>query len=136
MSTSPLTARSFESNPPPEADPGTAVPSLLYVPERTPDASDATPYLADPGEIEPFAAPSADPVAETATPVVDVPANEAAAAETPAAETSAVEATAEVPAPAAPGTIKPAPAASPSRKRRQPASPKLPSALKGGGSAT
>lgn len=104
-------------------------------------AEAATPYLADPGEIEPFAAPSADPVAETATPVVDGPTTEAAAAETPAAEppaveTSAVEATAEVPAPAAPGTIKPAPAASPSRKRRQPASPKLPSALKGGGSAT
>lgn len=47
MNTTPLTERSFEPNPPPERDPGIAVPSLLYVPERTPGSADPTPFLAD-----------------------------------------------------------------------------------------
>jgi hypothetical protein len=94
-------------------------------------AEAAAPYLADPGEIEPFAAQPVEPAAEIEAPVVDVP-----AVEVPSIETPELDAAAETPAPAASATIKPAPAAAPSRKRRQPANPKLPSALKGGGSAT
>lgn len=47
MNTTPLTERSFEPNPPPASDSGLAMPSLLYVPERTPGTADPTPYLAD-----------------------------------------------------------------------------------------
>ncbi len=101
---------------------GTAAEEVLAAMAET-----AAPFLTDLGEVEPFAAGLPEPVAEpVADPMIE--------ADPDSLAQTAVE---PAPAPKAARTRRLAAAAVadealPSRKRRQPAKPKLPSALKGG----